>query len=313
MTISEHVALLNLLDTIDVSADRVESIRALAATLLSITSYKVQVGTFSQRLESDFMTIRAGIDQFTETINELKQEIRQQIIQHESTYLQNSIRLYQSEMIYETAEYILNRQLTISNEDREWLQGRLRSLGDWRYPALCIRPGLEDYIKIMVPLDPLYIVDQSLRLLEPAVADFDPQYQRRLRQYTVDDYQSAPLLSQLPDNQFAVVFAYNFFNYKPLHVIEQYLREIFVKLRPGGTVIISYNNCDRAHGVALAERSFMTYTPLRLLRPIIDNIGYVNVRNRVCDGDADILELDRPGELSTIRGGQTMAKIVADC
>jgi SAM-dependent methyltransferase len=155
-------------------------------------------------------------------------------------------------------------------------------------------------------------VDQDLSLLEPAVREFDPLYQRRLRQYTVNDYRATPWLKKLPDNQFAVIFAYNFFNYKPLHIIECYLKEIFDKLRPGGVLIMSYNNCDRAHGVGLAERSYMTYTPLRLLLPMVNNTGYVNVTNRSCGGDSDILEMSRPGELSTIRGGQTLAKIIAE-
>ena len=311
MKLSDRVALLNLLDTIDVSADRVDAIRVLAATLQSITQYSLQIGTYSQQLQDNFLSIRSGIDQFTETVNRLRDQIQQDIAQHEPEYLQNSIRIYQSEMIHESVEYILNRRLQLSDDDQAYLQSRLKALGDWRYPAVCFRPGLEEFVKIMVPLDPLYLVDQDYSLLTPAVQNFDSLYQRRLRQYTVNDYRSLPLLEKLPDHQFAVVFAYNFFNYKPLHVIERYLKEIFDKLRPGGVLIMGYNNCDRAHGVGLAERNFMTYTPLRLLQPIINSAGYVTISNRHC-GDSDILELAKPGELSTIRGGQCLAKIIAE-
>jgi hypothetical protein len=312
MKLSEQVALLNLLDTIDISAERVEAIRSLAAVLQSITGYALQVGEYSQRLQDNFLSIRLGIDQFTETVNELRGQVSATIAQIEPEYLQTSIRIYQSEMIHERPDYILNRRVAVHGEDLDYITSRLKALGDWQYPGMCIRPGLEDFIKIMVPLDPLYLVDQEYELLEPAVGDFDPLYQRRVRQYTVNDYRSTPILEKLPDNQFAVIFAYNFFNYKPLMVIERYLQELYAKLRPGGAVIMTYNNCDRAHGVRLAERNFMMYTPLRLLRPIIDSIGYVNVSNRPCDGDFDLLELTKPGELSTIRGGQTLAKIIAD-
>jgi len=312
MKLSDHVALLNLLDTIDVSAERVEAIRSLAAVLQSITQYTLQVDDYSARLQSDFLSIRSGIDQFSATVNELRAHVHNQIAQHEPAYLQNSIRLYQTEMIHEPPEYVLNRRLHIAGEDLEYLQSRLKALGDWRYPGLCIRPGLEDFVKIMVPLDPLYLVDQSSELLAPSVQQFDIQYQRRLRQYTVNDYRSTPILESLPDDQFGVIFIYNFFNYKPLPTIERYLQELYHKLRPGGTVIMTYNNCDRAHAVGLAERNFMMYTPLRLLQPIVDRIGYTNMTNRSCNGDFDLLEMSRPGELSTIRGGQTLAKIIAD-
>jgi hypothetical protein len=313
MKLSDYVALLNLLDTVDISADRVEAIRVLAATLQSITQYSLQVGNYSQQLQDNFLSIRSGIDQFTNTVNLLREHVQQEIAQREPEYLQNSVRIYQSEMIHETPEYILQRRLLLSEEDQAYLSSRISALGDWRYPAVCIRPGLEKFIKIMVPLDPLYLVDQEYALLAPAVEDFDPQYQRRIRQYTVNDYVSTPLLEKLPDNQFAVIFAYNFFNYKPLHVIERYLKELFSKLRPGGVLIMTYNNCDHAHGVRLAERNYMMYTPLRLLTPIVDAVGYVNQSNRCCGGDSDILELHKPGQLSTIRGGQTLAKIIADC
>jgi SAM-dependent methyltransferase len=312
MKLSDHVALLNLLDTIDISAERVEAIRSLAAVLQQITGYSLQVGDYSQRLQDNFLSIRSGIDQFTETVNALRDHVTTMIAQADSTYLQNSIRIYQSEMIHERPDYILNRRLTAQGDDLAYISGRLKLLGDWRYPGMCIRPGLEDFVKIMVPLDPLYIVDQEYTLLEPAVQNFGPQYQRRLRQYTINDYRSDPILKELPDNQFGVIFAYNFFNYKPLMVIERYLSEMYRKLRPGGTVIMTFNNCDRAHAVGLAERNFMMYTPLRLLRPIIEQIGYTNISNRQCDGDFDLLELVKPGELSSIRGGQCLAKIFAD-
>lgn len=312
MKLSEYVALLNLLDTIDITTQRTDAIRSLNDTLDSIVQYRTQIGDFSQRLQSDFSVIASGIDQFTQTVLDLKTQLAQEIINREPEYIQNSIRVYQTEMIREPPHYILNRRLNIDPFDREYLQSRLAGLGDWRYPGLCIRPGQEDFVKTMVALDPLYLVDQNFTLLDPAVESFEEQYQRRLRRYTVNDYGSSPYLKALPDNQFAVIFVYGFFNFKPLHIIKQYLKELFVKLRPGGTLIMSYNNCDRAHGVGLAEQNFMMYTPLRLLTPIVNDIGYVHVTNRCCIGDADILELNRPGELSTVRGGQTMAKIVAD-
>jgi SAM-dependent methyltransferase len=312
MKLSDYVGLLNLLDTVDISADRTEAILVLAATLQLIVQYQTQVGAFSDRLQTDFKLICSGIDSITKSIDELKDKIKSEIVRYEQEYLQSSIRIYQSEMIYETPDYILNRRLLISNEDREYLDARLKNLGHWQYPAMYVRPGREEFVKTMVPLDPLYLVDQTYSLLEPAVQIFDAPYQRRLRQYTVNDYQSSPLLEKLPNDQFAVIFVYNFFNYKPLPVIKKYLKEMFTKLRPGGVLIMSYNNCDRAHGVGLAESNLMTYTPLRLLLPAIDSIGYVNVSNRICEGDTDILELAKPGELSTIRGGQTLAKIIAE-
>jgi SAM-dependent methyltransferase len=312
MKLSDTVAFLNLLETFDINPDRIEAIRGLAAIFQSVSNYHYQIESFQQQLENDFLEIKRGLDHFSDTICKLKDHLQQDVTAKETDYLQNSLRIYQSEMIHERTDYILNRQLRLDGEDREYLYSRIKSLGDWRYPGMCIRPGLEDFVKIMVPLDPLYLVDQNLDLLVPAVDDFDSLYQRRLRQYIVNDYRSTPILEKLPDSQFGFVFAYNFFNYKPLSIIERYLTEIFQKLRPGGSVIITYNNCDQAHGVRLAEQNFMTYVPFRLLQPVIEQIGYIHITNRICNGDTNILEMVKPGKLSTIRGGQTLAKIIAE-
>jgi hypothetical protein len=312
MKLSDTVAFLNLLETFDVNADRVESIRGLASIMQAVVSYRNNIEVFNDRLKENFMEIRRGLDHFSETIHDLKTTLLSTVIQEESSYLQNSIRIYQCEMIHEKPNYILNRRLALQGEDLEYLSTRLKLLNDWQYPGMYIRPGLDDYVKIMVPSDPLYLVDQEYELIEPCLQNFDPAYQRRIRQYVINDYRSTPVLEKLPNHQFGLIFAYNFFNYKPLHVIERYLKEMFEKLRPGGTVIMTYNNCDYAHGVGLAEQNFMTYTPLRLLQPIIEQIGYANISNRHCDGDTDILELSRPGTLSTIRGGQCLAKIIVE-
>jgi len=312
MKLSDTVAFLNLLDNVDVNPDRVEAIRGLAAILQSITSYQHIVTDYNEQLKKDFMEIKQGLDHFSETVLELKNHLATVVQQHENEYLQTSLRIYQSEMIHESAEYILKRQLQLSEHDQIYLRSRLQNLADWKYPGMIIRPTDSQLVDAMVPLDPLYLVDQSLDLLAPAVSKYDPLYQRRLRQYPVNDYRSTPILEKLPNNQFGLVLVYNFFNYKPLQVIERYLKEIFEKLRPGGTAIMTYNNCDQAHGVRLAENNFMTYTPLRLLLPVIEQTGYVNVSNRRCEGDADILEMQRPGDLSTIRGGQSLAKIIVE-
>ena len=158
--------------------------------------------------------------------------------------------------------------------------------------------------------DPLYIVDQSKELMHPAVTKFTPEYQRRLRLYEVNDYRDQEALQQLPDGQFGFVFAYNYFNYRPMEVIDRYLRAVFKKLRPGGVFFMTFNNCDRAHGVALVERSFMCYTPATELIRRAESYG-LEVGNQYT-GQADVswLELRKPGTITSLRGGQTLAKII---
>jgi SAM-dependent methyltransferase len=176
---------------------------------------------------------------------------------------------------------------------------------------MIIGPRTESFIEDMVPMDPLYLVDTHQDLLDPAVRNFTPDYQRRLRQYVVNDYVPRSILNEIPGGQFGVIFAYNYFNYRPMEVIRRYIQEIASKLRPGGTFIMTYNNCDRAHGIGLAERSWMCYTPKRLIVEAAINSGLELVSAADEPGDLSWIEFVRPGDIETLRGGQSLAKIIA--
>jgi hypothetical protein len=170
----------------------------------------------------------------------------------------------------------------------------------------------QNFIEDMVPLDPLYLVDHHEELFEPSVANFTPEYQRRLRQYVVSDRTHEAYFTKLPQGQFGLIFAYNFFNFKPIEIIRQYITELFGLMRPGGTLIMTYNNCDRAQGVGLVERGFMCYTPKKLIVAHAESVGFECDFEHDGAGDVSWLEFRKPGEITSLRGGQTLAKIVAN-
>jgi hypothetical protein len=119
------------------------------------------------------------------------------------------------------------------------------------------------------------------------------------------------ILAALPNDQFGLIFAYNYFNFRPMELITRYLVEMYKKMRPGGMVIMTINDCDRAHNVELAEQKFMCYTPGRAIVQAAESAGFDIVYQHTGLGDLSWLELQRPGQISSLRGGQTLAKIVA--
>jgi len=311
MKLSEIVDYLNLLDSVSVKNEVDDALRKLNAILHIVVNHEVQSSQHTGDLEDTFQTTNNCLDRFQTILEDIKYHLKQQIADQDSEYLRESMRRFQHEMPFETNEYILNRRLAIDDNSNIELQSLIRTLSDWRVPGMILRPGLESHIESMVPLDPLYLVDNHQELLDPAVKKFSLEYQRRLRQYVVDDRTDQPILSQLPDNQFGFVFAYNYMNFKPLEVVKKYMTEISTKLRPGGTFIMTYNNCDRAHGVALAERGFMMYTPLRMIQSHADQIGLDIVREYTGQGDVSWIEFRKPGTIESLRAGQCLAKIFA--
>ena len=311
MKLSEIVAYLNLLDSIKADVACRPAMRNLEAVLEKVQSHPIQIGVTAKELERNYHEVLTAIDVYGRTLATLHERLYNQRASMEGEYFRESQRIFDHEMPFETNQYILDRKLASDSESNMILRSHMRNLADWHYPGLIFRPGRENHIEELVPLDPLYVVDHHQELLDPAVQQFTPEYQRRLRQYVVDDRKEANILDELPNNTFGLVFAYNFFNYKPMAVLERYLTELYAKCRPGGYLIFTYNNADRTQGAGLCERFFMCYTPQRYVRQHADRIGWEYVYSHDGAGDLSWLEFRKPGELSSLRGGQALAKLVA--
>jgi hypothetical protein len=126
----------------------------------------------------------------------------------------------------------------------------------------------------------------------------------------INDWADGPVLGKLPNNQFGAIFAYHYFNHKPMPIICKFLNEFYEKLRPGGSVIMTYNNCDLAHGVIRSEHVWMLYTPRRLIEQHAVSIGFELTEAYDGKGDVSWLEFRKPGDIASIRGGQTLAKVL---
>lgn len=311
MTLKDIVAYINLLDSLSIGAETQETVRLLDSVLHVVHNHSVQLDSYSKNLEQNFSNIIASVDAFANTLAQLKQRLHQLVEAYEPQYFTESKRVFDHEMPFESTEYILNRRLSIDEHSNILLRSHLRNLGDWRIPGMIIRPGRDTFVEDLVPMDPLYLVDHHQDLIQPAVSKFTPEYQRRLRQYVITDRTEQPIMAILPQGQFGLVFAYNFFNYKPIEIIRRYLDEIYTLLRPGGVLIMTYNNCDRAQGVGLAERNFMCYTPERYIRQHAESVGFESTFSHDGAGDLSWLEFVRPGEITSLRGGQTLARILA--
>jgi SAM-dependent methyltransferase len=271
---------------------------------------ELQFTSLIDQMEKNYFLILNKFDAFDQTIENIKSAIVELIRQKESLYYEESMRLYQQEIANDSAEHILDRRLPIFDEVVEILKVRLKNYGDWHHSGLIIRPGHEDWIRELVALDPLYLVDQAETLLDPAVLRFNDQYQRRLRTYTLVESLTDPMMPTIPNGQFGFCLVYNFFNYKPIEVIEAYLREIYTKLKPGGTVALTFNDCDRSSGTELFERNFMCYTPGHAVISRIESLGYEITYNFRTDSSNTWLEIKKPGTLTSMRGGQSLAKVL---
>jgi len=263
---------------------------------------------YNNLLDQRKLDIQKSFDAFELELEKLKNIVKQEISVLEKPEFQKSYILYEGEF-GNSAEYILNlRKHKIPNP--ELFQARLSRYIDWQHSAMIIRPGIENFIDSMVALDPLYLVDLSHDYLAPALSKFNSQYQNRLRTYTVKEDLDQEILGQIPNDQFALCFAYNYFNFRPFEILKKYLDEIYQKLTPGGVLVMTFNDCDRASAVQLVENFYCCYTPGYLVRDLAVSMGYEIEYSWNDPGPTTWLELKKHGRITSLKGGQTLAKVL---
>jgi SAM-dependent methyltransferase len=310
MKLSELIAYKNELDLVSVESLQLDTDLALKKILHLVGSQSEVATEFQQQLHQRNNNINQEFAQLANHIVQLRKHVQHQIEVEEKYWLQESYRLFEEEMKNEHHDYILNRRPQVNPETI--LRSRLRMYSDWKYPGMIVRPGLETLASEMVSYDPLYLVDTSTHLLGkvPYINNFTPEYQTRLRNIVVQETLDDEILQKVPNDQFGLCLAYNFFNFRPLEYVRKYFTEIYQKLRPGGVLIMTYNDCSRVPGARLAESHYACYTPGRLITDLAEHIGFDRLYTWHNDGSSTFLEIRKPGELTSLRGGQTLAKII---
>jgi SAM-dependent methyltransferase len=310
MKLSELVNYRCELDALSVKAISQPADAEIQKITYLVDSQKIQISKFAEKLEQKRQAVLKSFEALDKDLSSLRSQLKKLIETEEKPWFQESYRLYEQEMIYETPEYILNRRPEITPETEQFYHNRLIRYNTWQHPAMIIRPGMETYIGDLLASDPLYLVDENHDLLLPALSRFNEHYQNRLRTYTINERQDQEIFHKLPDAQFGLVFAYNYFNFRPFEMLKKHFAEIYQKLKPGGMFVFTFNDCDRDKGVMLVEQHFCCYTPGYLVRELAQSIGFEIVFSWTDLGPSTWLELKKPGELESLRGGQALAKVI---
>jgi hypothetical protein len=307
MTLSKIVGYLNHLDTLGV-----ESAAGVNAELASISyviqNSQIQFPQLTDELLAIQNQVKLNLQQYDQTLQNIRQSVLELIKQNEPEYFDTSTKLYQL-MQHQSVRYLLQRVRHIDPDKKLQLRGRLQTYTNWQYAGLIIRPVHSPWVEDLVALDPMYFVDTHQDLISPVTRRFPPEYQRRLRCYVIDEFNNRPIFEALPQQQFGFVYGFDYFNYRPLEVIKRYLVEVFGLLRPGGTFFFGFNDCDQQNGVGWVENHFCCYTPARLIYEYAEEIGYEIVHKEIIDSASTWVELKKPGQLTSIRGGQCLAGI----
>jgi SAM-dependent methyltransferase len=311
MKLSRLITYKHMVDGLSVNHinDEIESLLQRVETDLSVQN--IDFDNIKLRVSANKKSVLDTLKIIDGDLQKFKTELDQFVHDVEQPYYTKSMDMYQ-ESLSDSADYILDRgnfkKLLYDPETFDFFCNRVRSHAGWQWPAMEIRPAMGEVTESLVACDPLYLVDHEPDLFKVVKDKWTPEYQRRLRYYTVKENEKR-IFHQLPHAQFGIIVAVDFFNFRPLLLIERYLTEIFSLLRPGGMAIFTYNNCDLPIGVDNFENSYYCYTPGKQIKEISTKIGFKIAASFDLENNVSWLELRRPGTKSSLRGGQTLGRV----
>ena len=329
MKLSELVNLHNQLSQFDLSAIK-QSTQISLDTATTLSN--------DQQLEDIKSELLKEFDRFGDRLQQYLSMLHDQIRDLERPYLLESYKIYEmnrqikyewfymdlpndlpakfadqydirEKNVRQQVDNILSKKLDITTQGLEVITNRILKNANWQSTTMVIHPNIESWMPNLVSNDPLYLVDESHDLIAPTLSLFNQTYQNRLRVYTVKEDQKNHIMSSLPDEQFGLIVAWNYFNYRPFEIIRTYLNELYNKLRPGGILMMTFNDCDRWKGVLAAENKSALYTPGFLIRSFATRLGFEEIFCFDEDGPWTWIELRKPGKWHSLRGGQALAKI----
>ena len=308
MQLSNLVHFLNSLEQYDLEKCYADSVNPPGDIEKTVVNSDIIGESFKAPVIKEMKSVDQSLKSFVRSIKELKQKTLNSICTLESSYFHNSRELFES-MRHDTVDHVLKRKIAMSKTSADIFEQRLKIYTDWQSAGLIFRPAHLDSLPQLVSLDPVYFADTDPELITPLMEHFHDDYRRRIRTYIVNEYSDQAYFSQLPKEQFGIVAAQTFLNFKPLEIINKIITEVFDLLKPGGAFVFTYNNCDFYGAVDLVERSFACYTPGRLIKEHASKIGYNISFDYTEPNVTSFLELTKPGIKTSIRGGQTLALI----
>lgn len=293
----------------------------LSSTVHFLTSQKDDISIYEEGslfLEKIIENYRDLSEKETEIILSIDKKIS---ILNERIDKESSKKFSQSEYREIFHETPLPGPRELDQETQGIIDNRISGYAHPNYSSMILNPRNKDIINPLVASDPLYICriqnfaddyNDDPGELNKLIDHFPEMYQRRLRLYHIASYD----FTILPQHQLALVLCWNLFEYVSLDRVKTYIKKVYDLLRPGGTFMFSFNNCDLASSMEQAEEKFKSYSSAKKLIEYSTLLDYkiTRIENHKIDSDSDEyvswMEIQKPGDLKTVKIRQVLGRVI---
>jgi SAM-dependent methyltransferase len=293
-----------------------------SAEALSALSKSIDIGLLdieqnyteeSAALRQTYSTLENNLTNVKDNIKNLLESIDKEILQRASHYCRRGSILDGIPVVEKmNAEAEIRTRIRLFPPEIKYdIFSIIRKFTSPQYPALELGPGNGQFTQYMVAGDPLYLVDINQEFLEKAPNQFTFEYRKRIRTYQIDAHGFGDNdLSCLPQNQFGFVLAIDLMDFYTWDFVSDYLKNIYNVLRPGGTLMFTYNNCEEFSAVISVERGLRGWATETDMKKTCIDIGYEIVETKNIPGHTYWAVVKKPGNLETNKIQQAMGEIV---
>jgi len=274
----------------------------------------------SENVEGDINNINDAYNKLEEAYAELvtakvnlQKNANDILLENEKMDLKESIKRYSNIPIPKSGKIkFVEENLTTGKDDEsnKALIARIRRYVSVNQPTVVIRPSNTALIDPFISATPLYMLDEELLLLDNVKKRYNTVFHQRVQYRIINEASNAKLTAILPKNQINFMFINDYFNTRPIEVIQDYLKEVYKVLRPGGVVMFTYNNVDITRSAKNFEAGVGSYAPLHLLLPIATTLGFQVLKTMDTKLNISWMELKKPGKSISIKHGEALAEII---
>lgn len=249
-------------------------------------------------LQNELKTFQLSITNFFSNYNDVFLNIKNLSAEIDRLKQQLYINDYFNEVETYLSKY--------SDLEIEKLGPRLLVNSNFLFPGLYIgnEPKLANFL---VASDPLYIATWNRKVQHSMLKQFNEKYQKKIRVYglrpgSMEDF------NDFPAQQFANIVCWDIITFMSKKNISIFIDVLNKLLRPGGTLIFNFHNCDKPKQLADAEntvRPFQTLQDITDICKIFETCQYYNFSELI-----DYVVVKKAGKLDTIKIQPVLGEIL---